>query len=86
MGHITVVNNSPSTVYVMVSKYTAPQGGDGWYAIPSQGSETWGRSGWELVAFKNASDHDTKRAGVYVNVDSIVTFDDFHHHISVKTE
>ncbi|CDO70368.1 hypothetical protein BN946_scf184999.g8 [Trametes cinnabarina] len=84
MSYIIVANDSSETIYVMVSKYsTAPNGDDSWFPVASLSSDTWSREGWELVAFKN--EQDSRRAGVYVPVDSTVTFVDFAH-IDVKTE
>ncbi|KAI0373548.1 hypothetical protein BV20DRAFT_743668 [Pilatotrama ljubarskyi] len=69
---IIIVNGSSSTLHVFVSKYTNSNGSDAWFTVDAGKRESWSRSGWELVAFKNAD--DTKRAGVYVPVNSTVTY------------
>ena len=77
MGAIIVVNNSPAAIHVFVSKYSNSNGSDEWYTIAAGKRDSWARSGWELVAFKNAN--DTDRAGKYVPVNSEVVFTDLAH-------
>ena len=77
MGAIIVVNNSSAAIHVFVSKYTNSNGSDEWYTIAAGKRDSWARSGWELVAFKNAN--DTDRAGTYVPVNSEVVFNDLAH-------
>ena len=77
MGAIIVVNNSSSAIHVFVSKYSNSNGSDEWYTIAAGKRDSWARSGWELVAFKNAN--DTDRAGRYVPVNSEVVFTDLAH-------
>ncbi|KAI8969778.1 hypothetical protein BD414DRAFT_502618 [Trametes punicea] len=72
MGSIIVSNASSSPITVFVSKYSNSSGDDSWFTVPANTRESWDRNGWELVAFKNAN--DTDRAGVYVRVESTVTF------------
>ncbi|KAI8993816.1 hypothetical protein BD414DRAFT_456951 [Trametes punicea] len=71
-GSIIVHNAAPVPISVFVSKYTNSKGSDIWFTVPADTRESWERDGWELVAFKNTD--DTHRAGVYVRVDSTVTF------------
>ena len=77
MGAIIVVNNSSAAIHVFVSKYSNSNGSDEWYTIAAGKRDSWARSGWELVAFKNAN--DTDRAGKYVPVNSEVVFTDLAH-------
>ncbi|OSD01510.1 hypothetical protein PYCCODRAFT_1468672 [Trametes coccinea BRFM310] len=79
MGSIIVINNSSSTISVFVSKYSNDDGSDAWFTLEPGGRDSWSRTAkwWEFVAFKNAN--DTNRAGVYVPVDSTVTFTDMAH-------
>ena len=77
MGAIIVVNNSSAAIHVFVSKYSNSNGSDEWYTIAAGKRDSWARSGWELVAFKNAN--DTDRAGTYVPVNSEVVFTDLAH-------
>ena len=70
MGEIIVTNNSGAAVSVFVSNTSG--GSDAWYSVPDNTSETWSRTSWEVVVFKN--DDDTDRAGVYVRVDSTVVY------------
>lgn len=70
MGTIIVANESGSAVEVFVSSTSG--GSDAWYSVATGTSETWSRTSWEVVVFKNAD--DTDRAGVYVRVDSTVVF------------
>ena len=77
MGAIIVVNNSSPAIHVFVSKYSNSNGSDEWYTIAAGKRDSWARSGWELVAFKNAN--DTDRAGRYVPVNSEVVFTDLAH-------
>ena len=77
MGAIIVVNNSSAAIHVLVSKYSNSNGSDEWYTIAAGKRDSWARSGWELVAFKNAN--DTDRAGRYVPVNSEVVFTDLAH-------
>ncbi|KAI0642683.1 hypothetical protein C8Q79DRAFT_1013353 [Trametes meyenii] len=77
MSSIIVINKSSSAVSVFVSKYSNSSGDDSWFTVAAGGRDSWGRKGWELVAFKNAS--DTDRAGVYVPANSVVTFNDLAH-------
>ncbi|KAI8969780.1 hypothetical protein BD414DRAFT_255671 [Trametes punicea] len=72
MGSIIVANATSSTITVFVSKYSNSNGDDSWFNVPANTRESWDRNGWELVAFKNTN--DTDRAGVYVRVESTVTF------------
>ena len=72
-GGINIRNVSSGNCHVFVSKYSNAQGSDDWYQLGPGQSDTWSRSGWELVAFKN--DGDTNRAGRYVLADTTVTFD-----------
>ena len=85
MGAVTIIDASggagcqcAASTQCSVSKSTnTSNGSDLWYDINST-AQSWARgTGWELVAFKNA--HDTTRAGVYVRVDSTVTFNDFNN-------
>ncbi|KAI0807571.1 hypothetical protein C8Q74DRAFT_1228083 [Fomes fomentarius] len=73
MGSIIVINASNEDISSFVSKYS--DGDDNWFKVTAGGRDSWSRKGWELVAFKNAN--DTKRAGVYVPVNSTVTFHSF---------
>ncbi|CDO70369.1 hypothetical protein BN946_scf184999.g9 [Trametes cinnabarina] len=75
MGSIIVNNATGSTITVFVSKYSNSGGDDSWFNVPANSRESWSRNGWELVAFKNSN--DTTRAGVYVPVESTVTFHSF---------
>ncbi|KAI9067848.1 hypothetical protein FKP32DRAFT_1588204 [Trametes sanguinea] len=75
MGSIIVNNATGSTITVFVSKYSNSGGDDSWFNVPANTRESWSRNGWELVAFKNSN--DTTRAGVYVSVESTVTFHSF---------
>ncbi|KAI0737933.1 hypothetical protein C8Q80DRAFT_283812 [Daedaleopsis nitida] len=77
MGSIIVVNASSQTVSCFVSKYSNSGGDDSWFTLSPGQRDSWGRNGWELVAFKNAG--DTNRGGVYTRVDSTVTFHDFNN-------
>ena len=77
MGAIIVVNNSSSAIHVFVSKYSNSNGSDEWYTIAAGKRDSWARSGWELVAFKNAN--DTDRAGKYVPANTEVVFTDLAH-------
>ncbi|KAL7277302.1 hypothetical protein ACG7TL_009158 [Trametes sanguinea] len=77
MGSIIVINNSSSTISVFVSKYSNSDGSDAWFTLQPGARDSWSRKWWELVAFKNAN--DSNRAGVYVPVDSTVTFTDMAH-------
>ncbi|KAI0366848.1 hypothetical protein BV20DRAFT_1001746 [Pilatotrama ljubarskyi] len=72
MGSIIVVNDTNGPMYVFVSSYSNPTGHSDWYNIGPGKRDSWSRDGWELVAFKN--EDDTKRAGVYVPVNSTVTY------------
>ncbi|KAI8993817.1 hypothetical protein BD414DRAFT_264299 [Trametes punicea] len=72
MGSIVIHNATSSPISVSVSAYTNSKGNDSWFTGPAHKRDSWERDGWELVAFKNAD--DTDRAGVYVPVDSILTF------------
>ncbi|KAH9855359.1 hypothetical protein C2E23DRAFT_815495 [Lenzites betulinus] len=72
MGGILVVNASSKPVQVFVSKYTNKDGTDAWYPLAPGGRDTWVRSGYEVVGFKIDSDAD--QGGVYVKVNSQVTF------------
>ncbi|KAI0323946.1 hypothetical protein GY45DRAFT_1332089 [Cubamyces sp. BRFM 1775] len=71
-GPIIVVNNSTGSVHAFVSIYNTPNGNGSWQLIPSGVAYSWSRNDWEVVAFKNAD--DTKRAGVYVQVDTTVIY------------
>lgn len=72
MGSIVVINASSEPCHVFVSKWTCSSGEDGWHIIKPGERASWWREGWECVGFKNAS--DTERAGVYVRVNTIVTY------------
>ncbi len=72
MGGILVVNSTSSPGSVFVSKYSNSKGDDSWYTLAAGARDTWDRSNWELVAFKNSG--DTDRAGVYVRTNTTVTF------------
>ena len=75
-GSIIVINNSTEACHVFVSKYTNKSASDDWFQVPPGQRESWQRNGWELVAFKNAA--DTLRAGVYVRLNTTVTFHDLN--------
>ncbi len=74
-GSIMVINGTEKEIFVFVSKYSG--GDDTWLKLDAGGRESWARSGWELVAFRDAN--DDIRAGVYVPVNSVVTFFSFKH-------
>ena len=74
-GSIIVVNASKQDVSAFVSKYSRSSADDNWFKVTAGTRDSWARDGWELVAFKNSN--DTQRAGVYVPVNSTVTFHDF---------
>ena len=80
-GSIIVANGTGQPIWCFVSKYSNSSGDDSWFQINANTRESWGRNGWELVAFKNGN--DTTRAGVYVNVEATVTFHAFNN-ISVS--
>lgn len=71
-GSIIVYNASSSPCHVFVSKYTNSSGSDDWYTLQPGQRDSWARSGWELVAFKNGD--DSVRNGVYVARDTTVTY------------
>lgn len=74
MGSIIVINASREDVYCFVTRFNG--GSDEWFKVRAGYRDSWGRrNGWELVAFTDAD--DTTRAGVYVRVNSIVTFRSF---------
>ncbi|KAL0574260.1 hypothetical protein V5O48_007689 [Marasmius crinis-equi] len=76
MGNILVINASSKHVQVFVSAYSNKTGDDSWCTLPAGGGrDSWGRCGWEFIAFKN--DAGSRRAGVYVPANSVVTFHDF---------
>ncbi|KAI0631119.1 hypothetical protein C8Q77DRAFT_1159820 [Trametes polyzona] len=71
-GSIIVINESANPCHVFVSKFSVITGNDGWFTLAPGQRTSWGRNGWELVAFKNRQ--DTDRAGVYVAANSTVVF------------
>ncbi|KAL0572587.1 hypothetical protein V5O48_009379, partial [Marasmius crinis-equi] len=73
-GSIIVHNKSNQDINVFVSKYSK-DGSDDWFVVKAGQSESWSRSGWELVAFKNS--FDSQRAGVYIPSNRAVTFRSF---------
>ncbi|KAI0807573.1 hypothetical protein C8Q74DRAFT_1228096 [Fomes fomentarius] len=75
MGSIIVINASNEEISSFISKYSNSNGDDNWFKVAAGGRDSWGRGSWELVAFKNAN--NTYRAGVYVPVNSTVTFHSF---------
>ncbi|KAL0565981.1 hypothetical protein V5O48_016034 [Marasmius crinis-equi] len=74
-GSIIVRNMSNQDINVFVSKYSNKSGDDNWFALKAGASDSWDRSGWELVAFKNGN--DSQRAGVYIQANKSVTFRSF---------
>ncbi|KAI0666556.1 hypothetical protein C8Q78DRAFT_984005 [Trametes maxima] len=74
---IIVANKSSVPIRVFVSKYTNSKGHDDWYTLAPGTSDSWERSGWELVAFKN--DDDSDRSGVYVHANHSVTYHSLHN-------
>ena len=77
MGAITIINNSSHPIQAFVSKYSNSDGSDKWFTLAPRTRDTWSRKSWELVAFKNPN--DSQRAGVYVRVNSTVTFKSFEN-------
>lgn len=77
VGSIIVSNLSDEPCHVFVSKYSRPSASDDWFTIPPHSRESWERAGWELVAFKNANDTDL--SGVYVRVNSTVSYEAIHN-------
>ncbi|KAH9855363.1 hypothetical protein C2E23DRAFT_619483 [Lenzites betulinus] len=75
-GSIIVINNTSSPITLFVSKYSRPSANDNWFTLAPGARDSWARDGWELVAFKNGN--DTDRGGVYVKVNSTVTFNGLH--------
>lgn len=75
-GSIIVHNATSRPCHVFVSKYSNPSGSDDWYILQAGQSDSWGRDGWELVAFMN--DDDTDRGGVYVPLNTSVTYNGLH--------
>lgn len=74
MPVIIVHNNSSCEVELFVSKYNG--GSDEWYTVKSGARDEWKRNtGWELVAFRIGN----RRAGVYVAMDSLVTFNSLNN-------
>lgn len=80
-GSIIIHNATSQVCHVFVSKYSNNSANDSWFALQPGQSDSWGRNGWELVAFKNENDSD--RGGVYVRVDSTVTYNGLNN-INVK--
>ncbi|KAI0670321.1 hypothetical protein C8Q78DRAFT_1079298 [Trametes maxima] len=74
---IIVSNKSSSSITLFVSKFSNPTGSDRWYTLAPGRSDSWDRSGWELVAFKNSN--DTHRAGVYIHTNQEVAFFNMDH-------
>ncbi|KAH9855364.1 hypothetical protein C2E23DRAFT_815531 [Lenzites betulinus] len=76
-GSIIVFNATSSPCHVFVSKYSRSSADDSWFTLAPGARDSWARDGWEVVAFKN--DRDSDRGGVYVRVDSTVTFHGLHN-------
>lgn len=76
-GSIIIHNASSGPCHVFVSKYSNSSGSDDWFILQAGQSDSWARNNWELVAFKNGD--DTDRGGVYVRVDSTVTYHGVHN-------
>jgi hypothetical protein len=73
-GSFLVNNRSGAIVFCCIS--TASGGNGDWFKLAPGENETWRRSGWETVAFKNGD--DTERKGVYVNNKGTRATIDFH--------
>lgn len=76
---IIVVNKSANPVQAFVSSYSRSGGDESWFMLEIGDKESWQRSagGWELVAFRDPNDPNGIRAGVYVKVNSTITFYSF---------
>jgi hypothetical protein len=81
-----VVNRCVTAVFCSITNKTNPSGNAGWFEIQSGASETWSRSGWEDVHFKNKT--DTKHKSLWINrgAPALVYFDDFDKDIIVYNE
>ncbi|KAI0822986.1 hypothetical protein BC628DRAFT_1411990 [Trametes gibbosa] len=75
-GSIIVINATASPCHVFVSKYSRPSAHDDWYTLAPGTRDSWARDGWEVVGFKN--DNDSDRGGVYVRVNTTVTYGGLH--------
>lgn len=75
MGSMIVHNKSNSAVSCFVSKWTSDGGNESWFPLGANCRDSWSRNGWETVGFKN--ENDTKRAGIYVPINSTVIFYSF---------
>ncbi|EIW55180.1 uncharacterized protein TRAVEDRAFT_51309 [Trametes versicolor FP-101664 SS1] len=76
-GSIIVYNATSEPCHVFVSKYSRQSAHDDWYVLQPGQRDSWERDGWEFVGFKNAD--DTDRSGVYVRVNTTVTFNGLHN-------
>jgi hypothetical protein len=78
--HVWIRSLSSEPIEAMVSKFSTGVGNDSWFPVPSNYSDRdsalWHRTSWELVAFRDANNQDT-RVGFYkdfVANDTFVTF------------
>ncbi|OJT14024.1 hypothetical protein TRAPUB_9414 [Trametes pubescens] len=76
-GSIIVHNATSEPCHVFVSKYSRQSANDDWYVLQPGQRDSWARDGWEVVAFKNGD--DTDRGGVYVRVNTTVTFNGLYN-------
>jgi hypothetical protein len=83
-GSFLVSNRSEKPVFCCIS--TASGGNGDWFKLPPGGNDTWARSGWETVAFKD--ENDTERKGVYIKTNgskAIVDFQGFDKEIIIHS-
>jgi len=73
-GGFLVSNHSAKPIYCFIS--TTSGGNGDWFKIPPGGNDTWARSGWETIAFKD--ENDQERKGVYVTNNGSKATVDFH--------
>jgi len=70
MGGFKIRNVSGRDVDVLVSKYTNKHGSDSWFKASHNFGDTskcyWDRNGWELIAFRDSSNHHVRR-GWYID-------------------
>jgi hypothetical protein len=72
-GGFLINNRSNITISCWIS--TSSGGSNEWFRMRPGEKDTWKRSGWETIAFRN--EDDTERTGIYVNNRGSLTTIDF---------
>jgi hypothetical protein len=81
-----VFNRTQESVFCLITNKTNPSGNNGWFEIKPGGNDTWTRSGWEDVQFRDRN--STRQMSLWMNrgAPAMVYFDGFGKELTIVND